>query len=205
MLPDLPDDDRRYVVDLGLLRHGDTGGLEVANPIYREVMPHALASGIRDSLPSIAPTWLRADGTLDRDHLLGSFLAFWKQHGEALLDTAPYAEIAPHLVLMAFLQRVVNGGGTVEREYGIGRDRMDLCVRYKGEVLGIELKVRRPRKVDPLAAGLEQIDGYLSALGQMSGWLVIFDRRPNLAPLSERLHLETAMTLGGRAITVVQA
>ena len=55
------------------------------------------------------------------------------QHGEPLLKSASYPEIAPHLVLMAFLHRVINGGGTLEREYAIGRDRMDLCLRY-GEV-----------------------------------------------------------------------
>ncbi len=74
------------------------------------------------SLPQIAPTWLTATGELDTDALLQAFLAFWRQHGEPLLGSAAYHEIAPHLVLMAFLHRVVNGGGTLEREYAIGRD-----------------------------------------------------------------------------------
>ncbi len=36
---------------------------------------------------------------------------------------------------MAFLQRVVNGGGFIDREYGVGRRRIDLLVRwpYAGE------------------------------------------------------------------------
>ena len=42
----------------------------------------------------------------------------------------PYHEVAPQLVLMAYLQRVVNGGGTVDREYGVGRGRIDLLVRW---------------------------------------------------------------------------
>ncbi|MBA4450342.1 ATP-binding protein, partial [Cylindrospermopsis raciborskii CS-506_D] len=62
--------------------------------------------------------------------LLNAFLEFWRQHGEPLLKSAPYHEIAPHLVLMAFLHRVVNGGGTLEREYAIGSGRMDICLRY---------------------------------------------------------------------------
>jgi type II secretory pathway predicted ATPase ExeA len=36
-LPDVPEDDLRYVVDLGLVRRGEGGSLIVANPIYREV------------------------------------------------------------------------------------------------------------------------------------------------------------------------
>ncbi len=50
---------------------------------------------------------------------------------------------------MAFLHRVVNGGGTLEREYAIGSDRMDLCLRYGSITLGIELKVWREKKTRP--------------------------------------------------------
>lgn len=48
------------------------------------------------------------------EQLLWAFLSFWRQHGQPLLKSAPYHESAPHLVLMAFLPRVVNGGGTLE-------------------------------------------------------------------------------------------
>ena len=34
----------------------------------------------------------------------------------------------PQLLRQAFLQRLVNGGGPVEREYGLGRGRTDLLV-----------------------------------------------------------------------------
>jgi len=33
-------------------------------------------------------------------------------------------------MLMAFLQRVVNGGGRVEREYGLGRGALDLLIAW---------------------------------------------------------------------------
>jgi hypothetical protein len=36
------------------------------------------------------------------------------------LSSAAYHEIAPHIVLVVFLHRVVNGGGMLEREYAIG-------------------------------------------------------------------------------------
>ena len=78
---------------------------------------------------------------------------------------------------MAFLHRVVNGDGTLEREYTIGSGRMDLCLRYGGLTLGMELKVWRDGAPDPLTAGLTQLDGYLAGLGLDRGWLVIFDRR----------------------------
>ena len=65
-----------------------------------------------------------------------------------LFKSTPYPEIAPHLVLMAFLHRVVNGGGTLEREYAIGSGRMDICLRYGQVTLVMELKVWREGKPD---------------------------------------------------------
>jgi hypothetical protein len=204
-LPESSNDDRQYLVDLGLLKRDPAGGLVIANPIYREVLPRVLAQGPQDSLPIISPSWLNPRGELMTDALLQAFLAFWLQHGEPLLKSASYPEIAPHLVLMAFLHRVINGGGTLEREYAIGRDRMDLCLRYGEVTLGIELKVWRPKKADPLSKGLEQLDGYLARLGQDSGWLVIFDRRDNAPELEERLKTEIYTTQMGRSVTVIRA
>ena len=201
----VPEDDRRYVLDLGLTRRDPAGGLVIANPIYREIIPRSLAQGSQDTLPHIAPTWLTATGELDPPQLLHAFLSFWRQHGEPLLRSAPYAEIAPHLVLMAFLHRVVNSGGTLEREYAIGRDRMDLCLRYGAVTLGIELKVWRENRADPLSVGLAQLDGYLAGLGLDSGWLVIFDQRPDQPPIADRTTTEEAVTPNGRAVTVIRA
>ncbi len=131
LLGDVPEDDIRYAVDLGLVRRSEAGGREVANPIYREVIVRTLAGTAQASLPQIPVTWLTPEGRLDKERLLEAFLDFWRQHGEPLLRTAPYHEVAPHLVLMAFLHRVVNGG-SIEREYAIGSGRMDLCLRYAG-------------------------------------------------------------------------
>jgi hypothetical protein len=201
----LPPDDVRFALDLGLVRLTAEGGLDVANPIYREIIIRELAFPSRAALPMIAPTWLRADGSLDDDRLLDAFLDFWRCHGEPLLGTAPYHEIAPHLVLMAFLSRVVNGGGTVEREYAIGRGRMDVCVRYRGAALAMELKVWRDGRPDPLAQGLKQLDGYLAGLGLGRGWLMIFDRRSGQPPIADRTRRERAVTPGGREVEVVRA
>ncbi|WP_417040727.1 ATP-binding protein [Cylindrospermopsis raciborskii] len=203
-LADTPEDNLRYVLDLGLCRRDRGGGLEIANPIYREILPKALASVAIASLTSVEPNWLNPDGTLNPQILLDSFLEFWRQHGEPLLKSAPYHEIAPHLVLMAFLHRVVNGGGTLEREYAIGSGRMGICLRYGKVVMGIELKVRK-EKLDPLTQGLIQLDKYLDGLGLDTGWLVIFDRRAGLPPMGERISTEQAISPGGRTITVIRS
>jgi hypothetical protein len=178
-LGDVPEDDLRFVQDLGLVRMAATGGLEIANPIYREIVPRTLAYTAVASLPRLPATWLRADGRLDTGRLMEAFLAFWRQHGQPLLGTAPYHEIAPHLVLMAFLHRVANGA--------------------------LELKVWREGSKDPLDEGLAQLDGYLAGLGLESGWLVIFDRRSEQPPIAERTHATEATTPAGRRVTVLRA
>ena len=203
-LGNIPADDVQFLIDLGLCRMSSQGGLVIANPIYQEVLPRVLSQTPQASLPQISPSWLTADGQLMPEKLLQAFLAFWRQHGQPLLKSAPYHEIAPHLVLMAFLHRVVNGGGTLEREYAIGSDRMDLCLRYGDVTLGLELKVWRQGRPDPLQAGLEQLDRYLAGLGQTTGWLVIFDQRLGLPPIADRTTTETAITAGKRAIVVIR-
>ncbi|NJN68631.1 MAG: ATP-binding protein [Chloroflexaceae bacterium] len=204
-LENVAPDDIRFVQDLGLCRMDPAGGLVVANPIYQEVIPRVLANAPQASLPIIAPTWLTPDGKLDPAKLLEAFLAFWRQHGQPLLKSTHYHEIAPHLVLMAFLHRVVNAGGTIEREYAIGTGRMDLCVRYGEVALAMELKVWREGETNPLRAGLAQLDGYLAGLGLDTGWLVIFDRREGLPDIAERTTTEPATTPAGRSVVVVWA
>ncbi|MGB3761224.1 MAG: ATP-binding protein, partial [Rivularia sp. (in: cyanobacteria)] len=200
-----PNDDIQFVIDLGLCVMHPQGGLTIANPIYREVLPRVLTVTPMASLPMIAPTWLTPEGELNKDALLEAFIKFWRQHGEPLLGSTGYHEIAPHLVLMAFLHRVVNGGGTLEREYAIGSDRMDLCLRYGSITLGIELKVWREKKRDPQAEGIEQLESYLARLGLNEGWLLIFDRRKNALPIEERLSTEVVTTENQRVITVIRA
>ncbi|BAY88994.1 MULTISPECIES: ATP-binding protein [unclassified Tolypothrix] len=204
-LGDVPNDDIQFVIDLGLCKMHALGGLAIANPIYREVLPRVLTVTLMASLPQIAPTWLTQSGELDTDKLLQAFLAFWRQHGEPLLGSASYHEIAPHLVLMAFLHRVVNGGGTLEREYAIGRDRMDLCLRYGKITLGIELKAWRDKRREPMESGIEQLDSYLARLGVNFGWLIIFDLRAKALPIEERLTTEVTTTKNGRSVTIVRA
>ena len=203
-LPVIPNEDLQYVLDLGLCSLANGGGIVIANPIYQEVLPRVLAKVPQASLPMIAPSWLNDQGELVPEALLKAFLAFWRQHGEPLLKSAPYHEIAPHLVMMAFLHRVVNGSGTLAREYAIGTDRMDLCLHYGETILGIELKVWRQGRVDPLKAGLEQLDRYLAGLGLNQGWLVIFDQRQGLLPIAERTTTEVAETESKRQVTVIR-
>ena len=81
-LVNMPEDDLRFVLDLGLCSRDSRGGIQIANPIYREIIPKVLASITIASLTSIAPTWLDNDGNLNPQALLDSFILFWRQHRE---------------------------------------------------------------------------------------------------------------------------
>jgi hypothetical protein len=185
------DDDIAFVRDLGLVDKG-AAGLEIANPIYREIVPRALTAITEESLPIRRGTYISAEGHLLLDRLLEDFLAFWREHGEELLAGQPYSEVAAQLVFMGFLHKVVNGsapGGLpfIDREYAAGSGRIDLHLRWplpNGglERFAIELKVWRDRRQDPLDRGLVQLGDYLHRLGLDTGYLLIFDQRQDRDP-----------------------
>jgi hypothetical protein len=211
LVGDAYDDDLQFVRDLGLLAPG--APVRVANPIYREVIVRVLAGGIEQQVTAEPRRFVLPDGRLDLRLLLEEFAAFWKEHGEVLESGIGYHEVAPQLVLMAFLQRIVNSGGYVDREYGVGRGRIDLCVRWPWRMPdgsrawqreAIELKAWPARKPDPLERGLAQLDEYLDRLGLDRGVLVIFDRRSDSASIPERTRFEEAASPKGRPVTVLR-
>ncbi|MGH3282155.1 MAG: ATP-binding protein [Trebonia sp.] len=206
------DDDVSYVRDLGLI--AERPPIRVANPIYKEVIVRVLTAGIQESITARPNDFLLPDGQIDFEKVLVGFAEFWHSFGEVLLLGGGYNEFAAQLVFMAYLQRVVNGGGFVDREYGIGMDRVDLLARkpYTGtdgksavQREAIELKVRRQGRGNPLKVGLAQIDGYLDRLGLDTGTLVIFDRRPSTVRDHPYPQFSRASTPSGREITLLTA
>ncbi len=204
--PDLLEDDMQFVKDLGLVTSGPAG-LEIANPIYREVIPRALAWVVQESLPVPRAPYIAPDGTLRFEKLLADFRAFWCEHAEFFLQRQPYSEAAAQLVFMAYLQRVVNGGGFIDREYAVGSGRIDLHIRwpYPGGMQrwALELKVWRDGRPDPLEQGLEQLSSYLERLGLDTGTLIIFDGRSEAPPAPDRCS-ENEVEHRGRRIRVLR-
>lgn len=174
-------DDFQYVVDLGLVRRGRDGA-EAANPLYREVLARQLSYNVQENLPRPRWRWQTPSGGLDMHALVAAFLQWWRENAAIVEQYADrgYAEAVPHLAFMGFLQRVVNGGGTVHREFSAGRGRVDLLVTYGCERFVVELK-RVPPQHRTLEAvredGVEQLSEYLRTLGVAEGWLIIFDQR----------------------------
>ncbi len=192
------DGDLQYVVGLGLISRVD-GRWEVANPIYREVIPRALTAAAQDSLDQRTAWYVAPDGSLDVPKVMAAWQTFWRRDGHLAAEGFSYKESGPHLMLMAFLQRVVNGGGRIEREYALGKGALDLLVEWKTQRVVIETKLRRDTETEDEAH--EQVVRYLDGLGLTEGWLVLFDLR-STAPWTERLY-QRDRAVGGRVVHVV--
>ena len=177
----LPSDDLMYVRDLGLISTDDP--VHIANPIYREVIPRELTYTTQATLAQEAAWYVDADGGLDVGKLLSAFQVFFREHSEHWVERFQYKEAGPQLLLQAFLQRIVNSGGRIEREYGVGRGRTDLLLVWPqgAETLKvvIECKVLHKSLEQTIAEGLEQTAAYMDRCAASAGHLVIFDRREN--------------------------
>jgi hypothetical protein len=137
--------------------------------------------GAQAMIPEPEWQWEKPDGSLDMDALLREFQVFWRENSEVWDEKMHYTEAFPHLLLMAFLQRVLNGGGYIEREYAAGRGRLDLLVEYNTAKYVIEIKlIYEKQSPDTIKTrGLEQTAKYRDKISANApAYLVIFDRRP---------------------------
>jgi len=169
----------RLCLDLGLVTK-EKGTPSIANPIYREVLARQLTYSPQLAMPEPEWQWENPDGSLDMDALLKEFQKFWRRNSVIWEERMNYTEAFPHLLLMAFLQRVLNGGGHIDREYAAGRGRMDLAVEYNGKTYIIEIKLVHsydtPEEIRQ--EGLFQTAKYRDRIDTTaSAYLVIFDRR----------------------------
>ncbi len=166
-------DDVQYCNDLGLLS-STAQNYQIANPIYQQIIPAVLASKFQESIAKDIRSYIRADGSLDMGNLIESFTQFYRENSQTWLKGYSYHEAGPHILMLAFLQRIINGGGHIQREYALGNRRVDLFIVWKEQKFVLELKIKRSEKV--LAKGLEQIADYMD---KAEGHLIFFDRSPD--------------------------
>ena len=181
--------DLEYVRDLGLV--APEGAVRSANPIYAEVLPRELTASLQSGLETkVDPEWyVNRDSSLNVHGLLAAFQRYFRENSESWVERFGHKEAGPHLVLHAYLQRVMNSDGRIAREYAVGRGRADLLIEWwRGGGRGpartrkhvIECKVRREKSglERLIREGQEQTASYMDRCGAESGHLVIFDLRP---------------------------
>ena len=90
------------------------------------------------------------------------------------------------------LQRIINGGGRINREYGLGLKRTDLFIEWPiDEAQGfygpvqrivIELKLFKKGSAEAvLKTALTQTADYAERCGADEAHIVVFDRRPDVS------------------------
>ena len=183
----LKEDDIQYVIDLGLIVRGKP--LRIANAIYKEIIPRELTWARQQTLIQQSAWYMNPDNSINMEKLLIDFQQFFRENADSWIERFDYKESGPQLLLQAFLQRVVNGGGYIDREYGLGRGRTDLLItkplteQYGGpfQRIVLELKILRSNIEQTIQKGLEQTSDYMDKCGGTinEGHFILFDRRPN--------------------------
>ena len=195
-----PMDDLQYVQDLGLIDVRPQLG--IANRIYREVIPRELTWTTQTRITHDQAWYLTSERKLDIEKLLSAFQQFFREHSDAWMVGFSFKEAGPQLLMQAFLQRIINGGGRINREYGLGLKRTDLFIEWPiDEAQGfygpvqrivIELKLLKKGRLDVvLKDALPQTADYADRCGANEAHIVVFDRRPN-KPWSKRIWRKTA-------------
>ncbi|MDM8545624.1 AAA-like domain-containing protein [Candidatus Venteria ishoeyi] len=205
----IPTDDVQYVVDLGLIESRPQ--LRISNRIYQEVIPRELTWTRQITIAHEQSWYLTPQRHIDIPKLLSAFQQFFRENADAWIERFDYKEAGPQLLLQAFLQRIINGGGRINREYGLGRKRTDLFIEwpiseedgYYGAVQRIvfELKILYQSLESTVVDGLKQTAAYAEQCGADEAHLLIFDRRPGIA-WDDKIWQDPARHVGQRSISI---
>ena len=185
---DIPTNDVHYVADLGLIT--TFPHIQIANRIYQESIPRELTWPRQITITHKQAWYLTPQRRLNITKLLSNFQHYFRENADAWIEQFDYKEAGPQLLLQAFLQRIVNDGGRISREYGLGRQRTDLYIEWPvdeqtgflGEVqrIVLELKIRYQSLEATIKKGIIQTTNYANQCGAEEAHLLIFDRRPNI-------------------------
>jgi hypothetical protein len=182
----MSEDDLQYVADLGLITRKPD--IHLSNRIYQEIIPRELTAVTQDTMIQKSIWYLNPQHRLDMDKLLAAFQQFFRENGESWVERFDYREAGPQLLIQAFLQRILNGGGRLSREYALGRRRTDLFLEWPlNEAQGffgpvqrvvIELKLLHAGRTlkTLLPESLAQTADYADKTGAEEAHLVIFHR-----------------------------
>jgi type II secretory pathway predicted ATPase ExeA len=179
------DNDLMYLIDLGLVNKLTGGKVEIANEIYREIIPRELVWTTQATIHHETVWYVdKVSNKIDFRKLLTAFQEFFQENSEIWIDQFAYREAGPQLLLQAFLQRIVNGGGIINREYGLGTKRTDLYIKWYhdekdrslSQKVVIECKLLHKTLEKTIQEGLEQLTLYADKCSAEESHLMIFDR-----------------------------
>lgn len=188
----IPAEDLKYVLDLGLITEKPV--LKVANKIYREIIPRELTYTSQGELSLQTAWYINEDGRLKMGKLVGEFQDYFRKHFDSWVEGNAYKEVGPLLLFQAFLQKIIDGNGNIERDYGMELMRTDIHLSWphpKGtQEIVLELKYRYGDLDNTIKKGVQQTWKYMEKSGAREGYLLIFDWRKDI-PWQERIFKRT--------------
>ena len=179
---DVTEEDLRYVYYLGLINL-KAGEVDIANEIYREIIPRALIYPTQMLIRYNLSWYMEEDGSLNIRKIIRLFQVFFKKHYEQWVRRFSYKEAGASLLLQAFLQRIIDGGGRIERKYGLGRGYITLVVlwpyRKKVQKAVIDIRYLNYSYKELVKEGVEKLVETLKSMSISNGHLIIFNRNPD--------------------------
>jgi DNA polymerase III delta prime subunit len=183
-------------LDLGLLSAGWDDRLRPAGGICRGLITRALTSHIRP--PAAPAAGCRGEGEgPDMTLLLQEFQRQWRWNSASW--RAPLADIfgaGERLPLLAFLERALPEGATLEKRPAAAEGGLALAVRGAGRTRPALAVLERPGGPGHLAY-LEELSAVMDAEGTSEGWLCFFDLDPAKGA-DERIFWKTRSLASGR-------
>ncbi len=175
----LLNDDIDLGVKYGIFAEGKQQ-LIPANPIYAQALFQNFEkelenSGVAELLES--NSFKAAGGRFDFRLVLDKFQAFMKAKGADVITHPHFREAFGQLLLLSYLDQLVNGKGWTFKEVRSGQGRIDVMCCYGRQKEVVEIKLWRGEI--HYSKGLRQLAKYLESENLERGYLVVFDRREN--------------------------
>lgn len=196
--------DMQRLVALGLCQVESSGGLVIANPLYRELMLQELSRPAIASLGYLDPSWRNPDGTVNLKQCWEAFCDLWQHQGDALMQTIAYSDIAPYLAVMAFFHHVVHPEGSLTQTHNLRQQYVKLMLSVASLDVIIHIMVWTDEYPDPKEKGLMHLETILSQQSVRHAGLIIVDQRSDRSPCHKRTRLESATTSKGLALTLIR-
>jgi len=169
----------------GVLKKGEDGFCEIANPIYQYNSVQTfqpLFNGLEDEyLPEDTDAgfldYLTPDGKINMRELLANFRDFIARAGYRILEVPETPqEFVGQYLLFAYLDIFVRQvRGFMYVEVRTGRGQMDLIILHSGEKYIVETKIWGGKSL--YQAGKSQLAAYLKSEGAKAGYYIVFDHR----------------------------
>ncbi|MDM8537347.1 ATP-binding protein [Desulfobacterales bacterium HSG17] len=171
-------EDLNYAADLGFIKKDC--GIRIANQLYREIIPRELTYSTQLTINQDSKEFITRDGLLNVKKILSVFQNYYCRYSRDWIKNFQYKDAAPFLLAQAFMTRIINSGGRIQREYGLGMRKTDLLIVWlnngKIQEVVIELKELKGPLETIVKQGLNETWAYMKKTGASEGHLLIFDR-----------------------------